>query len=87
MRIMLILAGLLVIASPAMANAEKPHFANAAECKAYFEKQQKEAITRLDKERQAMGPGMPMVVYSNRLSHIKAMYEPKLKSCKSLAKH
>ena len=86
MRMMLILAGLLVIASPAMANSGKEHFANAADCKAYFEKQQNEAIDRLNKERQAMGPTMPMVVYSDRLSRIKARYEAKLKRCKSLAR-
>ena len=87
MRMMLILAGLLVIASPAVANEARPHFANAAECKAYFEKQENKAIDHLNKERQMMGPGMPMVVYSDRLSRIKAKYEPKMKRCKSLAGH
>lgn len=87
MRIFLILAGLLVIASPVMANAEKAPYHNAAQCKAYYEKLQSKAISRLDKERQAMGMAMPMVVYSDRLSRIKAKYKPKLKRCKSLAGH
>lgn len=72
-----------LLAAQAMA-AGKP-YNNADECKAYYGKLEADAKARLDEKRKALGPGMPMMVYSDRLSRIEAKYKANLKKCSKVS--
>ena len=77
---------LLIITSSALvATSDDLSSGNAADCKAHVEKQHQDAIKRLDDKRREMGPGMPMIVYTNKLSRIDAAYDAKLKECATVA--
>ena len=78
---------LLIVTSSALAatSYEVPS-GNVADCKAQVEKQHQDAIKRLDSKRREMGVGMPMIVYTNKLSRIDARYKARLKSCATVSK-
>lgn len=76
---------LTIIPSAFAASHQNVGNKRVVECRAQVEKQKSEDIKKLDDKRQAMGLGMPLIVYSNKLSRINARYDAKLKKCRALA--
>ena len=58
-------------------------YANPTECKAYYTNVKAKDVQKLKEKRREMGVGMPMVIYSRKMSKIESRYAANIRTCRS----